>query len=153
MKAKAVFLDRDVTVNVGVPTYERVDSLEKVKLLPNSLEALTELGRQQAREAAEDIKDHKIDRIITSKLQRARQTANEVAKVIGFDPKKIEIDNRIIEYDMGAITGTPIRKVTSAELTSAKGAEDSIKFRDKILSFLEEYKDNPKNILIVTHAA
>lgn len=37
---KAVFLDRDGTVNVGVPTYERVDSLDKVELLPNTIEAL-----------------------------------------------------------------------------------------------------------------
>lgn len=37
---KAVFLDRDGTINVGVPTYERVDSLDKVEILPNSLEAL-----------------------------------------------------------------------------------------------------------------
>lgn len=37
---KAIFLDRDGTVNIGVPTYERVDSLEKVELLPNTLAAL-----------------------------------------------------------------------------------------------------------------
>lgn len=37
---KAIFLDRDGTINVGVPTYERVDSLDKVQLLPNTLEAL-----------------------------------------------------------------------------------------------------------------
>jgi D-glycero-D-manno-heptose 1,7-bisphosphate phosphatase len=42
---KAIFLDRDGTVNVGVPTYERVNSLDKVKLLPNTLEALTELAK------------------------------------------------------------------------------------------------------------
>ena len=36
----AIFLDRDGTVNVGTPTYERVDSLDKVELLPNTLEAL-----------------------------------------------------------------------------------------------------------------
>lgn len=41
---KAVFLDRDGTINVGVPTYERVDSLEKVQLLPNTLEALRMLA-------------------------------------------------------------------------------------------------------------
>lgn len=40
----AVFLDRDGTVTVGVPTYERVDSLAKVKLLPNSVEALSLLA-------------------------------------------------------------------------------------------------------------
>jgi HAD superfamily hydrolase (TIGR01662 family) len=37
---KAVFLDRDGTVNYGVPRYERVDSINKVELLPNTLEAL-----------------------------------------------------------------------------------------------------------------
>jgi D-glycero-D-manno-heptose 1,7-bisphosphate phosphatase len=37
---KAVFLDRDGTINIGTPTYERVDNLDKVQLLPNSLEAL-----------------------------------------------------------------------------------------------------------------
>lgn len=37
---QAVFLDRDGTINIGTPTYERVDSLGKVELLPNTLEAL-----------------------------------------------------------------------------------------------------------------
>ncbi len=40
MSKCAVFLDRDGTVIVGTPTYERVDSLDKVQLLPNTLEAL-----------------------------------------------------------------------------------------------------------------
>jgi D-glycero-D-manno-heptose 1,7-bisphosphate phosphatase len=42
---KAIFLDRDGTVNVGVPTYERVDSLDKVRLLPDTLEVLTLLAK------------------------------------------------------------------------------------------------------------
>lgn len=37
---KAIFLDRDGTITAGVPKYERVDSLDKVEILPNSLEAL-----------------------------------------------------------------------------------------------------------------
>ena len=42
---KAVFLDRDGTVDVGTPTYERVDSLEKVVLLPNTLDAMWRLAQ------------------------------------------------------------------------------------------------------------
>jgi len=42
---RAVFLDRDGTVTVGTPTYERVDSLDKVRLLPNTLAALKQLAR------------------------------------------------------------------------------------------------------------
>ena len=41
---KAIFLDRDGTVNVGVPKYERVNSLDKVEILPNSIEALRQLA-------------------------------------------------------------------------------------------------------------
>jgi D-glycero-D-manno-heptose 1,7-bisphosphate phosphatase len=41
---KAVFLDRDGTVTVGVPTYQRVDSVDKVELLPNTFEALSLLA-------------------------------------------------------------------------------------------------------------
>jgi D-glycero-D-manno-heptose 1,7-bisphosphate phosphatase len=41
---KAVFLDRDGTITVGTPTYERVDSLDKIELLPNSLQALSLLA-------------------------------------------------------------------------------------------------------------
>lgn len=37
---KAVFLDRDGTINTGTPVHERVDSVDKVTLLPNTLEAL-----------------------------------------------------------------------------------------------------------------
>lgn len=40
MARKAVFLDRDGTVTVGVPKYERVDKLGKVELLPKTLAAL-----------------------------------------------------------------------------------------------------------------
>lgn len=37
---KAIFLDRDGTVNAGIPFHERVDSVDKVLLLPNALEGL-----------------------------------------------------------------------------------------------------------------
>jgi D-glycero-D-manno-heptose 1,7-bisphosphate phosphatase len=37
---RAIFLDREGTINVGVPKYDRVDSLDKVEILPNSIQAL-----------------------------------------------------------------------------------------------------------------
>ena len=53
---------------------------------------------------------------------------------------------------MGELTSTPIRKVSSHELVSAEGAEDPVKFRNRILDFLREYKDSPETILVVSHA-
>jgi D-glycero-D-manno-heptose 1,7-bisphosphate phosphatase len=41
---KAVFLDRDSTIIAGIPKYDRVDSVDKVELLPHTLQALQELS-------------------------------------------------------------------------------------------------------------
>ncbi len=38
-------MDRDGTVNAGIPKHERVDSVEKVEILPKVLQALEELTR------------------------------------------------------------------------------------------------------------
>ncbi len=40
----AVFLDRDGTINVGVPVFERVDSTNKLVLLPTVMDALKKLA-------------------------------------------------------------------------------------------------------------
>ncbi|MES2970696.1 MAG: HAD family hydrolase [Patescibacteria group bacterium] len=42
---RAIFLDRDGTINVGTPTFERVDSFDKVQLLPNTIKALELLSK------------------------------------------------------------------------------------------------------------
>lgn len=41
---KAVFLDRDGTIDAGIPKYPRVDSIEKVEILPSVIEALSLLS-------------------------------------------------------------------------------------------------------------
>jgi histidinol-phosphate phosphatase family protein len=41
---KAVFLDRDGTINAGIPLYERVDSVKKLELLPTVMQALKKLS-------------------------------------------------------------------------------------------------------------
>jgi D-glycero-D-manno-heptose 1,7-bisphosphate phosphatase len=42
---RAIFFDRDGTVSVGVPTYERVDSLDKAMLLPTTLDGLKKFAK------------------------------------------------------------------------------------------------------------
>jgi D-glycero-D-manno-heptose 1,7-bisphosphate phosphatase len=42
---RAVFLDRDGTINAGIPYHERVDSVDKVELLPGVLPALRALAQ------------------------------------------------------------------------------------------------------------
>lgn len=113
---------------------------------------LSDLGIEQAREAALELRQFDIKKIVASRLNRTHQTAIEVANIIGIDPSEIEYDDRILEYDMGALTSTPIGKVASQELTSAEGAEDPELFRGRILDFLREYMTSPETILVVSHA-
>lgn len=113
---------------------------------------LTANGLEQAKQAAKELKEVKIAPIITSQLIRAYQTAVNVAEVLGIDVEKIETDDRIMEYDMGSLTSTPIRKVTSQELAAADGAEDVLAFRERILGFLREHQNDAGNVLVVSHA-
>jgi D-glycero-D-manno-heptose 1,7-bisphosphate phosphatase len=41
---KAIFLDRDGTLCYGIPRYERIDSIDKVEIIPGVLEGLTLLS-------------------------------------------------------------------------------------------------------------
>jgi len=115
---------------------------------------LTEKGREQAKITANEIKSRniQINQIFSSPLKRTTETAEIIAKEIGFELGKISIDNRITEYDMGSLTGTPIHKISSISLTSAENAEDTASFLNRVYSCVKELSEIPENILLVSHA-
>lgn len=115
---------------------------------------LTEKGRLQAKVTAQNIQVQipKIDRIVCSPLKRTLETADIIATEIGFDINKIEVDNRIAEYDMGSLTGTPIQKISSTALTTAENAENINEFRDRVFMCIKGLSVLPENILVVSHA-
>jgi probable phosphoglycerate mutase len=111
---------------------------------------LTELGKQQAEMAADDLKNANITKIVSSNLMRAKQTAEIVANKLGVSD--VTIDDRIAEYDMGVLTGTPNQTITSLELVSAKDAEDPVSFQSRVLEALLDYDKEEGIILLVSHA-
>ena len=64
--------------------------------------SLTDEGRRQAAAAAELLPDMRISRVITSPIARAVQTAEIVSGRIGVGH---EVDDRLVELDMGKFTG------------------------------------------------
>lgn len=77
-------------------------------LLLGRLESpLTDRGRAQARAIARDLGGS--NRIITSPLGRARQTAEIVAAACGVSD--VEVDERWIEVDYGEYDGSPLGEV------------------------------------------
>ncbi len=63
---------------------------------------LTDLGREQAQQAARRLADAGIDAVITSPLIRARDTAQAIADATGAS---LRVDERLTEVDYGAFEG------------------------------------------------
>jgi probable phosphoglycerate mutase len=115
--------------------------------------ALTEKGREQAKDGGYKIMElgFVVDTIISSPLVRAFDTAKIVADIIGYN-KEIIIDDRIIEYDMGSLTGTPLHNISSKMLINAKNSENTKDFANRVRSFLNDWSKTNEDILIVSHA-
>ena len=110
-------------------------------------------GKQQAEEAAKEIANLKIDRIISSDLSRAKETAEIINKKVG---KEITFDKRLREVNYGDFEGIQIDKFTDKDWEIFNETPEKIKgeYRqqvyDRVKSFIDEIKDD-ENVLVVTH--
>ena len=123
---------------------------------------LTETGKKQVTSTANSLKSIPIDAIYTSPVVRTVETAEIVSETVGVD---YEVDERLIETDMGSIVGMgyndalekygniflgfyrddPMLKNLKVERFSA------IKERvDSMLDYVAE-KHPDTNVLLVTH--
>jgi broad specificity phosphatase PhoE len=71
--------------------------------------SLSERGREDARALGERLKSVPIDRIISSPLERAAETAHLLA---GDRPLEVETDERLTEFDYGAWEGMTTDEVS-----------------------------------------
>lgn len=63
---------------------------------------LTVVGREQAKQLAEKLKDKKIKKLVSSDLLRAQETAEIVGNILGLP---VEFDARLREVDYGKLNG------------------------------------------------
>jgi probable phosphoglycerate mutase len=126
---------------------------------------LTEIGIEQAEKLALRIKDTGLtfDKVYSSPLQRAFNTANVICDFIDLSPpEKLDI---LIERNFGAMSGQHTRDVeklcapdiyktdTITYFLSPEGAEtfpDLLIRAKKLLSFIEE-NHNDETVLLVSH--
>jgi broad specificity phosphatase PhoE len=126
---------------------------------------LTDKGLKQAHEAAQKIKELGIqfDKIYSSPLQRAYQTARIIAETLGFE--ELEILQDLIEREFGVITGLSTeayKELKGIELLitpnvtyslNPQGAEtfpQLVERADRLLKYLNQNHPDG-NILLVTH--
>ena len=121
---------------------------------------LNETGFSQAAEAAERFADMgvRIDRVYSSPLVRAIQTAEAIAP-----DAELNIDERLIEMDYGPYEGMDLNDpapevieffMDFVNVPAPDGMEPLPAIVERLGDFLEEIKDEAaqKNILISTHA-
>lgn len=114
---------------------------------------LNEAGRKQAKIIKKKLQNIKFDKVFSSPLVRAYETA----KIISDN--EIVVDYRLIERDNGDIEGKLKTEITEKiDFNNPKenryNIESIIHFRKRIYNFFDEisteYKG--KNVLVVTHA-
>lgn len=125
------------------------------RVLGRTDDPLSEKGRGQARELAENLKDVDIDLIFTSPLGRAKETAETVAKTKGLE---VIPDERLLEINFGKFEGVPggSQEYQSAKREFFKRYPEGESYFDiayRVYDFLymlkREYSD--KKVLVVSH--
>jgi uncharacterized phosphatase len=114
---------------------------------------LNEIGRTQARQSAELLRQERWDVIISSPLVRAYETAKTIADAVGIDT--IHLDERFVERNFGEASGKPVAQVR--ELISqgnVNGMESDREIVERCFSALQDVvrKFEGKRIIIVAHS-
>lgn len=124
--------------------------------------SLTELGRKQAKEAAQMIKErYNIEKIYASPLLRSRQTVEIVHDII---PVEVEFLDDLMEFDTGLLSGMPKAFANkqyppdpTLPLDKARYGMESIQhFYDRAkraINHIIEHTGDVGTILVVTHGA
>ncbi|MBQ8661109.1 MAG: histidine phosphatase family protein [Alphaproteobacteria bacterium] len=115
---------------------------------------LTELGREQAREVGQKLKDRGIEVIVTSPLERARETAKLANETLNVP---VLADDRFIEVNVGEIEGMHYTEIQEKygekyqqwrsldckyEDMCFEGGETKKQVRQRVFGGLEDYARN-----------
>lgn len=120
---------------------------------------LTALGRAQAEATAARLAGEKIDRVITSPLLRARQTAEPIARATGAP---LAPEPRLREYDIGQISGLRASEIAmrfphigeayrAGRRPAFPGEEGRDVFYERLLAVLDHCRASDETIVAVGH--
>jgi probable phosphoglycerate mutase len=124
---------------------------------------LTAQGRQQAADAAKQLKSIPIDKVYVSPVIRAVETAQIVCDTLGLS---YEVDERLYEIELGKLVGMNYEEVTTkygdlflrfyAEhdpVLDSFGVEPFASVKQRVKSLLDDAlkKHEDSNVLMVTH--
>lgn len=121
----------------------------------SELEApLTDKGKSQAVKAGQDLKDKNIELIVSSPMERTQDTANIIARTIGYDPQKIIVQPLFVELAAGPYSGQSydLRADHIKKGTLLEGMETADEVHARVTKGLDWLRTLPQNnIVIVSH--
>lgn len=141
-------------MKVYVLRHGRTDCNDRMFMNGRLDEDINETGEEQARQAAELIKDCPVDLIICSPLKRARHTA----EIVNVNKVPVITCDALMERDVGVITGKPMPEENAGRYWNYFSARyEDIETVPELFGrvhtamneIMEKYGD--KNLLIVTH--
>ena len=116
---------------------------------------LTDKGREQARQAGQDIiaKGIKIDHIISSPLVRAQETAKLIAQEVGYPEGAIKVNDLVIERSFGSLEGQPknLTLTSDDEYVTGCGGESQEAILARAQEFVDSLKGIEGTVLVVSH--
>lgn len=113
---------------------------------------LTEEGRNQAKNAGKKLKELKIDYIVCSPQSRTKETAEIIAKELGYPLDKIHFNDLFVERDYGPMEGAAWHPDLNVDgIADVESADTLINRARLALNFLESLPE--ENILVVSHGS
>lgn len=112
---------------------------------------LTELGRQQARDASKIAKDLNIDLIVSSPSSRALETAQIIAQAIGYPVDAIRTSNLLMEQDYGKLEGKPWGPGLDFDEHGVEPMHKVVDRAELALKWINSHEAD--NILVASHGA
>ena len=132
---------------------------EIMSSLPSNEHHLTEKGKENVKEASDQLKDHDIDLVFFSPMMRTKETAELVSELLDIPEENIIVEDRFTEYKSGSFEGKPVsawhEEMDKIERFSeaVDGGETYNQLRARMMEAIfnidEKYQD--KNILIISH--
>lgn len=112
---------------------------------------LTDLGRSQAKETAQNLKDIDFDLVITSPMSRTVETTKIIADELEINTKVI-VKPEFSEKDVGEFTGKPKEEYFAFEASGGEAGETTTEMQERVKQGLEWLKQQAfGNALVVTH--
>lgn len=114
---------------------------------------LNETGRQQAKNAAQQLKNISIDSVYSSTLDRAIETA-KILVTHSENTLEVQQDKRLVERSYGIFEGISFQSYDAMdEVERESNLEEASVVADRITNFLNEKYESHQTILVVAHGA